>query len=76
MQAQAQAEAFRSIQACLETPEGRAAASFMLAQKSVEAFKQSATGNNTFLIKQNPQNVSERITESLKILNIGGGEKK
>ena len=42
----------------------------MIAQKNIEAFKKTARPENTFLLKQNPQDVTSRVEESLKILKF------
>ena len=65
VQAQSQANAIQQIDELLNCPEGKLAAQFLIGQRKIEAFRQKARGNNTFIVQSNFSDVGEQVEASL-----------
>ena len=68
VQALAQAQALSTIDEQLRSPEGKLAAQFLIGQRYIEACKQKAKKENTFIVNVDVTNVSQRVNESLNVL--------
>ena len=75
MKAEAIAESIKKVSEAIDSPNGAAAVSMIVAEKYVDAFAKIAQESTTVLIPSNPSDIAGMVSQAMTIMNRLGKEK-